>query len=122
MLRAALDAFSPSVKGSPASHVHCLSVLLMQLIPHSQIVIAARRDDAEAMDAYKRICARFLPFSTVIYYDQSEAQDALMPEMKSYRSERPFAAYVCEDFTCGAPVYSTKELLIKLNLEKNGTV
>jgi len=116
VLKSALDAFSATAKDSSASHVHYLSVVLTQMIPHRQIVMAAQRDDSEAMDAYRRICAQYQPFSTVIFYDKSEAMEAIMPELKSYRADRPFAGYVCENFTCGAPVYSQKELLSTLKL------
>ncbi len=122
VLKSALAAFSATAKDSPASHVHYLSVLLSQLIPHRQIVIVAHPDDHEAVDAYRRICAQYMPYSSVIYYDQSEAMDELMPDLKSYRTDKPFAAYVCEDFTCGAPLHSAKELLLRLKVGEIGTV
>ena len=122
VLDSVTSAFSATAAESPASHVHFLSVLLTQLIPHSQIVIVARRDDAQAMDVYRRISAHYAPFSSVIYYDQSSGMEALFPELHLYRSDQPFAAYVCEGFTCGAPIYSAGELLERLNLEGNGTV
>jgi len=122
VLESAVPAFISTAENSPASHVHFLSVLLMQLLPHSQIVIVARRDDAEAMSAYRSITSRYAPFSSVFFYDQSVDMDELIPELQSYRSDRHFAGYVCENFACSSPVYSPKELLIRLNLDENGTV
>ena len=116
ILDAAVEAFSQVAEGSPASHIHFLSVLLTQLIPHRQIVIAASRDDAAAMDAYRRIISRFAPFTSVIFYDHSAEMSALFPELSQYKTDKPFAAYVCENFTCGKPVYSAAELLERLNL------
>jgi uncharacterized protein YyaL (SSP411 family) len=121
-LDAAVAAFTRTAQESSALHVHYLSVLLTQQIPHRQIVIVARRDDAEAMDTYHRIVGRYVPFSSVIYYDQSDEMEALFPELKSYRTDNVFTGYVCENFTCGTPVHSARELLSRLNLEKYGTV
>ncbi len=116
ILDAAIEAFSPVAEASPASHIHFLSVLLMQLIPHRQIVIVAHREDAEALDAYRRIISSFAPFTSVIFNDQTVGMDALFPELTQYNTEKAFAAYVCENFTCGKPMDTVPDLLGRLKI------
>lgn len=116
VLDAAIGAFSSVAEESPPSHVHFLSVLLARLVPHRQIVIAADRGDEEAVHAYRRIAAQFAPFTTVIFYDGSAEMRETLPDMAQYDTEEPFAAYVCEDFACGRPVYSAAALLERLGL------
>jgi hypothetical protein len=116
VLDAAVLAFLTVAASSPASHLHFLSALLTQIVPHRQVVIAALRDDAEAADVYRQIVSCYQPFASVIFYDQSEDMDALFPELTQYRTDKLFAAYVCENFTCGQPVFSAEKLRERLKL------
>jgi|AGTN01.2.fsa_nt_gi Highly conserved protein containing a thioredoxin domain len=116
VLDAAAKAFSAEAKESPASHVHFLSVLLSLSTPHRQIIIAAAKDDAEAIDTVHRINSQYAPFSTAIRYDQSAEMDALFPELARYKTDRPFAAYVCENFACDQPIFSAAELRERYSL------
>ena len=116
VLDAAIETFSVEAKDSPASHVHFLSVLMAHTVPHRQVVIAAAREDAEAMHAYRQITSRYLPFTSVIYYDSSDGMDAMFPELAQYHTDKPFAAYMCENYTCGPPVSTAEKLLERLKL------
>jgi uncharacterized protein YyaL (SSP411 family) len=111
ILDAAVGAFSAEAQDSPVSHVHFLDMLLSRLVPLRQIVICAPRDDEEAMDAYRAIISRYLPFTSAIFYDRSEKMRLLLPSLRQYDTPDGFAAYICENFTCGAPVYAPARLL-----------
>ena len=116
-----MAALLPAASASPPSHVHLLTVLLRQSVPHRQVVIAAAADNADAVSAYDALQSRFEPFTTVIFYDGSAQMDAMFEHMTNYKTDAPFAAYVCENFTCRQPVDSAQALLEALAIQSDGT-
>ncbi|MGI5850348.1 MAG: thioredoxin domain-containing protein [Christensenellales bacterium] len=116
MLESATQGFLSIAAEAPGAHVHFISSLLVSVVPHSQVVIAARKDDLEAVDTYKTIIKDFLPFTTVIYYDKSDEMDMVFPELTQYKTDKPFAGFVCENYACRKPVYSREDLLLELRL------
>lgn len=117
VLSAAIRTLAVDAHATPRAHIHFISALMLYNMPHRQVVIAAERGNGEAMDIYRDITRRFLPLTTVIFYDKSEDMEALIPQLADYQSDRPFAAYVCENFTCKAPVYSRDDLMHMLRLD-----
>jgi uncharacterized protein YyaL (SSP411 family) len=115
-LESAVKGFLPNASASPPSCVHFVSTLLTRNVPHRQVIIAGKRGDAEAMKCYSEIKSRFLPFTTVIYYDKTAEMDGVFPHLAEYKTDIPFAGYVCENFACKKPVYSPEELIRELNL------
>ena len=95
---------------SPPSHTYFLYALLLHTTPHRQIVIAAAADNADAARAYTALSAQYDPFTTVIWYDGEEQTDRVLPQYAPYKTDAPFAAYVCENFACQQPVFSAEEL------------
>ena len=113
----ALEAAAGRVSDSPRAHIHLISALMLWHVPHRQIVIAARAGRVDAEEAYRDICRRFLPFTTVVLYNGSSEMDRLMPHLMSYKTDKPFSAYVCENFACRQPVYSCAALMGTLGLK-----
>lgn len=111
VLDAAVDAFSTEAKSSPASHVHFLSMLLSMNSPHRQIVISSAKDNPEAINAYRYIISHYSPFTTAVFYDRGAETDAFLPEMARYKNNKPFAAYICENFMCQQPIYTANDLI-----------
>ena len=101
----------PMAAASPPSHTYFLYALLLHITPHRQIVIASAADNADAARAYATLTARYDPFTTVIWYDGGEQTNRVLPHYAQYKTDAPFAAYVCENFACKQPVYSVDELL-----------
>ena len=116
-LQAAVDALLPSAESSPPSHIHLLTALMSESMPHRQVIIAAPPDGTEAAEAYRKIIRRFDPFSTVIWYDGSSEMETLLPSVVEYKTDKAFAAYVCENYNCKAPVFTLKELFAALNIQ-----
>ena len=115
-LGSAVEGFAPTAAGTPGAYVHFISSLLSESVPHRQVVIAAGKDDIEALEAYRTIRRSFLPFTTAIYYDKSEQMKALVPDLEQYDTEEPFAGYVCENFACKKPVADPDGLMRELGL------
>ena len=79
-------------------------------MPHRQVIISAAPDSPEAAEIYAFLQRRFDPFTTVIWYDGSAEMRKLLPHLAGYETDRSFAAYVCENFTCKSPVFSATDL------------
>jgi uncharacterized protein YyaL (SSP411 family) len=85
-----------------------------------QIVIAGKKDSSETKALINEVRRHFLPNTIVILADANEGQKYLGERNKAVRAmslvEGKPAAYVCENFTCKAPVTDVKRLgdLLKL--------
>ena len=108
---AAIQAMLPMASDSPAAHVYFLLALMRYRVLHRQVVIVAEQQNAEAAAAYDALRQRYMPFTTLIWYDKSEQMDSLMPHLAQYKKDAPFAGYVCENFACKQPVFSVEQLL-----------
>jgi uncharacterized protein len=85
-----------------------------------QILIAGKKDSPETKALLKEVHRHFLPNTIVILADGNEGQKYLGEKNEAIRAmslvEGKPAAYVCENFTCKAPVTDPKQLgdLLKL--------
>jgi uncharacterized protein YyaL (SSP411 family) len=85
-----------------------------------QIVIAGKKDSPETKALLKEVHGYFLPNTIVILADANEGQKYLGERNEAVRAMSPVegkpAAYVCQNFTCKAPVTHPKQLgdLLKL--------
>jgi len=79
-----------------------------------QIVIAGEMDAPETKDLLNEVHRHFLPKTVLLLADGAEGQQYLGAKNEAIRamsivSGKP-AAYVCENFTCKAPVTDPKLL------------
>ena len=85
-----------------------------------QIVIAGKKDTPETKALVKEVHRHFLPNTVLFLADGAEGQKYLGEKNEAIRAMSPIdgkpAAYVCENFTCKAPVMAPKQLseLLKL--------
>jgi uncharacterized protein YyaL (SSP411 family) len=85
-----------------------------------QIVIAGKKDSPETKALLKEVHRQFLPNTVVLLADANEGQKYLGQRNEAIRAmslvEGKPAAYVCENFTCKAPVTDPAKLreLLKL--------
>jgi uncharacterized protein YyaL (SSP411 family) len=83
-------------------------------------VIAGKQDAPETKALLKEVRRHFLPKTILLLADAAEGQKFLGEENEAIRAmslvEGKPAAYVCENFTCKAPVTDPKQLgdLLKL--------
>jgi uncharacterized protein YyaL (SSP411 family) len=107
----AISNMLPTAAASPPSHVVLLTALLQRDMPHRQIVISAPAESEDAANAYQTLISRYDPFTTVIWHDRSAEMDKEFPHLSEYKTDAPFAGYVCQNFACQQPVYSVNELM-----------
>jgi uncharacterized protein YyaL (SSP411 family) len=79
-----------------------------------QIVIAGKKDAPETKALLREVHRHFLPKTVVFLADGAEGQKYLDEKNEAIRAMSPIdgkpAAYVCENFTCKAPVTDPKAL------------
>jgi len=115
-----IDAFATILLQFPSGMPQMLVAVENSLGKPRQIVIAGKRDSPETKALLKEVHRHFLPNTIVILADANEGQKYLGERNEAVRAMSPVegkpAAYVCENFTCKAPVTDVKQLsdLLKL--------
>ena len=118
--RKTIDAFATILSQFPSGMPQMLVAVENSLGKPRQIVIAGKKDSPETKALLKEVHRHFLPNAIVILADANEGQKYLGERNQSIRAmslvEGKPAAYVCENFTCKAPVTDLKQLsdLLKL--------
>jgi uncharacterized protein YyaL (SSP411 family) len=115
-----IDAFAKILLQFPSGMPQMLVAVENSLGKPRQIVIAGKKDSPETKALLKEVHRHFLPNTIVILADANEGQKYLGERNEAVRAMslvkgKP-AVYVCENFTCKAPVTDLKKLsdLLKL--------
>ena len=113
-----LRSYYDAMVSQPFGFAHMLCALDQYLHPAQEIVIVGERSDARTTDLIKEIHSLYLPNKAVQVFAPGESLEKVSPLMvgKQQIDGRP-TAYVCQNFTCSAPVTSWAEL--KRLLETN---
>jgi uncharacterized protein len=115
-----IDAFATILLQFPSGMPQMLVAVENSLGKPRQIVIAGKKDSPETKALLKEVHRHFLPNTIVILADANEGQKYIGQTNEAVRAmsmvEGKPAAYVCENFTCKAPVTDLKQLsdLLKL--------
>jgi len=106
--RKTIDAFAATLSHFPSAMPQMLVALDYSLSKPRQIVIAGRPDAAETKALLKEVHRHFLPKTILLLADGGEGQKFLGETNEAIRAMSPVdgkaAAYVCENFTCKAPI------------------
>lgn len=110
-------AFSQPLRERPSAIPQLLAALDQSLSPTQQIVIAGDPQSADTRELLRIVHQTFLP-NRVLFLAPVQPSKAIPPPLQKRFSEiegmRPVngkaAAYLCENFTCKAPVTDPKEL------------
>ncbi len=109
-----LKAFGGMIEGYPMGYTHMLMALLFVNSKASEIVIVGNQEDQSARRMLEMANTHFLPFTVVVFKD-AEAVAAGITNIAAYTEgqvmiEDKATAYVCENFSCRAPVTDPREL------------
>jgi hypothetical protein len=111
--RKTIDAFATTLSHFPSAMPLMLVALDYSLSKPRQIVIAGKKDIPETKALVKEVHRHFL-LNTVLFLADAEAQRYLGDKNEAIRAMSPIdgksTAYVCENFTCKAPVTDPKQL------------
>jgi uncharacterized protein YyaL (SSP411 family) len=109
-----IDAFATILLQFPSGMPQMLVAVENSLGKPRQIVIAGKQDSQGTKALLKEVHRHFLPNTIVILADGGEGQKYLGEKNEAIRAmslvERKPAVYVCENFTCKAPVTDPKAL------------
>jgi hypothetical protein len=109
-----VDGFATTLSHFPSAMPQMLVALDYTLSKPRQIVIAGKKDALETKALLKEVNRHFLPNTILVLADGAEGQKYLGEKNDAIRAMSPIdgksAAYVCENFTCKAPVTDSKAL------------
>jgi len=112
--RKTIDAFATTLSHFPSAMPQILVALDYSLSKPRQIVIAGKKDAPETQALFKAVHSHFLPKTILLLADGSDGQKFLGEKNEAIRAMSMIdgkpAAYVCENFTCKAPVTEPKQL------------
>ena len=112
--RKTTDAFATTLTNFASAMPQILVALDCSLSKPRQIVIAGKNDAPETKALLKEVHRHFLPKTILLLADGADGQKYLGEKNEAIRAMTPVdgksAAYVCENFTCKAPVTDPKEL------------
>src|SRR5438874_1397085 len=112
--RKTIGAFAPTVSHFASAMPQLLVALDFSLSKPCQIVIAGKIDTDGTKALLKEVHRHFLPNKILILVDGGEGQKFFGESNEAIRAMSPAdgkpAAYVCENFTCKAPVTDSKAL------------
>jgi uncharacterized protein len=112
--RKTIDAFATTLSHFPSATPQMLVALDYSLSKPRQIVIAGKKDAPETKALLTEVHRHFLPKMIVLLADGDEGQKYFGETNEAIRAMSPVdakpAAYVCENFTCKAPVTEPKAL------------
>jgi uncharacterized protein YyaL (SSP411 family) len=118
--RKTIDAFVTTLSHFPSAMPQMLVALDYSLSKPRQIVIAGKKDAPETKGLLREVHRHFLPKTILAFADGAEGQKYLGEKNEAIRAMSPVdgkpAAYVCENFTCKAPVTDAKQLAELLKL------
>jgi uncharacterized protein YyaL (SSP411 family) len=109
-----IQAFSPQISHFPSAMPQMLVALDFSLSKPRQIVIAGGDDGAQTRALLAEVHRHFIPNKVLLLADGGNGQKYLEEKLEAVRGMKPVkgqpAAYVCENFTCQAPVTDPKAL------------
>src|SRR5213592_615250 len=118
--RKTIDAFTATLMHFPSAMPQMLVAFDYSLSKPRQIVIAGKKDAPETKALLKEAHRHFLPKTILFLADGADGQKYLGEKNEAIRAmsliEGKPAAYVCENFTCKAPVTEPQQLAKLLKL------
>jgi uncharacterized protein YyaL (SSP411 family) len=112
--RKTINAFGPTLSHFASAMPQMLVALDCSLGKPRQVVIAGKIDNEQTRALLKEVHRHFLPNKVLILADGGEGQKFFSEKNEAIGAMAPIdgkpAAYVCENFTCKAPVTDSKAL------------
>ncbi len=114
-----IDAFAPTLSHFASAMPQMLVALDFSTSKPRQIVIAGKVDAPKTKEMVEEVHRHFLPNTILLLADGREGQKYLGEKLEAIRAMSMIdgkpAAYVCENFTCKAPVTDSRQLADLLN-------
>jgi len=109
-----IAAFAAALNHFPSAMPQMLVALDFSLTKPKQVIIAGKPGAGDTRDLLDEVHRHYLPNTIVLLADGGAGQKFLAARLEEVKEMKPIdgkaAAYVCENFTCQAPVTSVEEL------------
>ncbi len=109
-----INGFATTLNHYASAMPQMLCALDFSLAKPKQIIIAGQPGAADTRDLLQEVRRHYLPNTIVLLADGGEGQGYLAGKLEEIKAMKPIdgkaAAYVCENFTCKAPVTSVEDL------------
>jgi len=119
--RKTIGAFAPTVTHFASAMPQLLVALDFSLSKPRQVVIAGQKGNEQTNALLKEVYRHFLPNTVLILADGSDGQKFFAEKNEAIGTmsmvDNKSAAYICENFTCKAPVTDIKALNTLLSRE-----
>jgi uncharacterized protein len=102
-----LALFRPVMADTPTAAGQMLIGLDFYLGPVHEIVVVGARNDAECQEALRLVLAAFAPHQVVAWKSPADSDPTtldLLPVLKDHKPLGPVTTYICQNFTCQAPL------------------
>ncbi len=106
-----LRSYYDAMESQPFGFAHLLCALDLYLNPAKEIVLIGDQDDPRTLEIVKQIHASYLPNMTLQVISPAISMETVSPLLqgKTQVDKKP-TIYVCQNFTCSAPVTTWAEL------------
>ena len=106
-----LRSYYDAMESQPFGFAHMLCALDLYLNPAKEIVLIGNQDDPRTLEIVKQIHACYLPNMTLQVVSPAISMETVSPLLrgKTQVDNKP-TIYVCQNFTCSAPVTTWTEL------------
>ena len=109
-----IEAFSAALNHFPSALPQMLVALDFSLTKPKQIIIAGESGATDTRELLDEVRRHYLPNTIVLLADGGAGQNFLAAKLEEVKAMKPIdgkaAAYVCENFSCKAPVTTREEL------------
>ncbi|MCK8816796.1 thioredoxin domain-containing protein [Natroniella sulfidigena] len=108
-----ISFFGGQIKNNPTAYSYFLLSILSTQAENREVVIVAEQQQEETEEMLEVLRANFTPFTTQVVKTKENAEQLLeiVPFLADYQAVTgQTAAYICQDFTCQAPITDLEEL------------
>jgi uncharacterized protein YyaL (SSP411 family) len=108
---AVMQSYKTGIESQPFGFAHMLCALDFYLQKPKEIVVLGKREDTATAALIKEIHSTYLPNKTLQLVSPGESLEKISPALqgKTQIDGKP-TVYVCQQFTCSAPVTDSREL------------
>jgi uncharacterized protein YyaL (SSP411 family) len=106
-----LRSYYEAMAGQPFGFAHLLCALDLYMNPAKEIIVVGEPDDGETRALIKQIQSRYLPNKTLQLISPKAGLENVSPLLQGKAQVNgKTTVYVCQNFTCSAPVTNWAEL------------
>jgi uncharacterized protein len=110
-------SFASAIKSSPSAYTYTISALEFALGRSYEIIFASEKKEEELNKLLDALNKEFIPNKVVTLYSPDDHELlSIAPFLNNYKQkENKTTVYVCRNFQCSLPVFTSGEMLEELN-------